>query len=279
MENFEKSIRPYRKGAIILMMLGFAILLLFIILLWFSGMLFGHKINPEFTAMTGTFIGGTIGAIWTLTGVLLYYAALMYQKEELKLSRESRDDLKKAYKEQKDAYIDQLRIYSFNKFQAFALSMIESFRDIRSKLREYETSTSMLIETVPNYIKILKILNGSTADNIIDISEYKELSHRHLLYPIYTEFCETFYILVHKANKNWKETGDEEYLSYESLIIRSLTDEELLIIFYYSLLPKQSLFLREYLKTGKEWAYRMSTQIRIERPNFYSAWDALRKEG
>lgn len=268
----------FAKWARYMIFFGVTIAVIFLLMMAFSGMLWGSIIDTQGATMLGTFIGGTVGATWALAGVFLYYAALMYQKEELKETRESRDDLKRAYDDQRHSYDKQIQIYDFNKFQTFALSMIESFRELRSNLREVHLSDRMLIIPNPPYLRILNLLNETTIDKPIDINAYKELSHKDILYPLYTEFCETFYILVHKAIKNWKESGDEEYLSYESLLIRSLTDEELLIIFYYGLLPKQSLFLREYFKMGKEWSYRMNTQIRIERPNFYSAWKTLCEE-
>ena len=37
--------------------------------------------------MAGEFIGGTVGSIWALAGVILFFLALIYQKKELELQR------------------------------------------------------------------------------------------------------------------------------------------------------------------------------------------------
>ncbi len=35
----------------------------------------------------GEFFGGTVGTIWTLAGIILFYLALIYQRRELELQR------------------------------------------------------------------------------------------------------------------------------------------------------------------------------------------------
>lgn len=47
----------------------------------------GDAIQLDKTGQVGDFIGGIVGAIWTLTGVLLFYATLRLQSRELKENR------------------------------------------------------------------------------------------------------------------------------------------------------------------------------------------------
>ena len=47
----------------------------------------GDSIIMDKTGQVGDFIGGTVGAIWALTGVLLFYATLRLQSKELKENR------------------------------------------------------------------------------------------------------------------------------------------------------------------------------------------------
>ena len=57
----------------------------------------GKKINIEDTAQIGDFIGGILGPIWSLTGVVLFYLALRYQREDLELQRTELKDTRKEF--------------------------------------------------------------------------------------------------------------------------------------------------------------------------------------
>lgn len=45
----------------------------------------GSSIDMAETAQIGDFIGGILGPIWSLTGVMLFYLALRYQQEDLRI--------------------------------------------------------------------------------------------------------------------------------------------------------------------------------------------------
>jgi Co/Zn/Cd efflux system component len=70
----------------------FALLTAFVGLVVFGLFLFylnqnhepSYNIDPEFTSMVGDFIGGVVGSIWAFASVLLFYAALKIQQEELR---------------------------------------------------------------------------------------------------------------------------------------------------------------------------------------------------
>ena len=45
--------------------------------------------GTESLSTIGEFFGGTVGSIWALAGVILFYLALIYQRRELELQRDT----------------------------------------------------------------------------------------------------------------------------------------------------------------------------------------------
>ncbi|MBL4670295.1 MAG: hypothetical protein JKY30_13680, partial [Flavobacteriales bacterium] len=68
--------------------IGLAVLIVFIIILSFNFNLTG-KFLPEETGITGDFIGGVVGTFWSMTGILLFYLAITYQREDLQHQKEA----------------------------------------------------------------------------------------------------------------------------------------------------------------------------------------------
>lgn len=68
-----------------------------VIIIWFSIALSQNydvtgKILPQETGITGDFIGGVVGTLWSLTSVFLFYLALTYQRDDLKNQRVAIDN-------------------------------------------------------------------------------------------------------------------------------------------------------------------------------------------
>ncbi|MEM7110131.1 MAG: hypothetical protein AAF519_18025, partial [Bacteroidota bacterium] len=72
-------------GAVIAIASGMALAYLFFYALWKKDPNFWTSVNTLGTA--GEFLGGTVGSIWALAGVILFFLALIYQKRELVLQR------------------------------------------------------------------------------------------------------------------------------------------------------------------------------------------------
>ncbi len=278
--NFPKIdwIKTSQIIAIVFGILGILVLVAYVIVIGLQGYYSGNEIILENFAKFGDFIGGLVGSLWAFAGVLLFYVALMYKRRELDETIRSRDNLKLAYDDQRLAFEKQIKATEFSKFQTLILSLYESFREVRSSLRTITDQEKLM--GIPPLIQLIQGLNGgNTNDKIIKIGTIKKTGRSILRtyggknYSLAVEFCETFYIIVHNSTQKWVETNDPEYLKYESLVIRSLTEEELLIIFFYGLQPEQELYLGDYFKVGKEWKVRMNMDIRINRPKFYEAWE------
>ena len=66
---------------------GLIIFFVYLIKLKSNHTIFADEVDIEKTGQVGDFIGGMVGAIWSLTGVLLFYATLRLQSREFKENR------------------------------------------------------------------------------------------------------------------------------------------------------------------------------------------------
>ncbi|MEM6522466.1 MAG: hypothetical protein AAF693_01690 [Bacteroidota bacterium] len=77
---------------------GITLAYLFFYALWKQDANFWTNVNTLGTA--GEFLGGTVGSIWALAGVILFFLALIYQKRELVLQREELKESRKIMEHQ-----------------------------------------------------------------------------------------------------------------------------------------------------------------------------------
>jgi hypothetical protein len=85
-----KSVKYFRRTAIIFILLGAALFLISIIvfLTKTTDISAALPIDPNILGNLGNVIGGLVGAIWSLSGIFLFYAALTLQRADLSLQRE-----------------------------------------------------------------------------------------------------------------------------------------------------------------------------------------------
>ncbi|MCJ2164671.1 hypothetical protein MRX56_08925 [Pseudodesulfovibrio sp. S3-i] len=69
--------------------LGVLVLVGYLALAAAGGELFGAALDLDKSAHIGTFVGGTVGALWALAGVFFFFAALQLQREELEATRKA----------------------------------------------------------------------------------------------------------------------------------------------------------------------------------------------
>lgn len=88
MDESNNTHLTFEKWAIILIVIGILIIAAFFIIAWLKGVSFLGVYDPNVTGSIGDFIGGIVGSLWALAGVLFFYVALRYQKDEFQLQRE-----------------------------------------------------------------------------------------------------------------------------------------------------------------------------------------------
>lgn len=78
------GISSYERAALIMVWVGFVIVLIATFIYFFE---FTFKFfSPRF-GQYGEFLGGSVGSIWSLAGVILFYDSLRNQRQELKMQR------------------------------------------------------------------------------------------------------------------------------------------------------------------------------------------------
>lgn len=277
MEDIKKFER-YKNWAIYLIIVGVVIIVVFLFMMGFSGMLKKGNLNTEYTTMLGTFIGGSVGAIWALAGVLLFFAALMYQRKELEETIKVKNATIQAFNDQKEAYKLQTDLLEFSKFQTLFFGLYEIFNSIRNDLNTVTPHN----HTVPMVVFSKKIKESMAPYHVSLLYNSDQLIDRLTSeMPAYINkfinFCETFYTLVYHSTheKHRENENDKAYLKHESLIVRGLSEDEMLLIFYYGLHSNHSAHLREYFKTGPSWVWKMN-QIKSSNRIFYDTWIAIK---
>ncbi|WP_209329956.1 hypothetical protein [Lunatimonas salinarum] len=86
--NWEKvTINTFVGLAFFSIVAGLAVFIIFLVKLSHNYSISGDKIEIDTTGQVGDFIGGVVGAVWSLTGVLLFYATLRLQSRELAENR------------------------------------------------------------------------------------------------------------------------------------------------------------------------------------------------
>ena len=84
-ENF--GINLLTITAFLSVAIGLTVLTIFLFKLSSQYSIHGNTIEMDKTGQVGDFVGGVVGSVWSLTGVLLFYAALQLQRKELKDNR------------------------------------------------------------------------------------------------------------------------------------------------------------------------------------------------
>lgn len=269
MENNNRKAESFRKWAIRLAFLGLIILVAFLILMAASGMLFGWKINPEYTGLIGTFIGGTIGAIWSLAGVLLYYAALMYQRNELLEITKSRLETASALEKQNDAYIKQIEIANSQHFLSLYLPILEKFEKAVNVLQTTNTFRKHLDFTEDNdlndkynytgfeiithkFEQFSKLYPNMFIDGFEYESEAKDKILSSIGNPIlklnFAIYGEKFFLLLKLIDQRFEEDQTDDTTKYLlDNLLRERTNEQLLSLIYYSIAGYSTYLTFKYI--------------------------------
>ncbi len=199
------------------------------ILITFQKMDFTSAESLQRLSMLGEFLGGAVGSIWALAGVILFFLALIYQRRELVLQREELQETRKILsKQSKTIEIQQFEntFFQLLEFHLAATKRIENqvggngfdkmfadfkkaINDVKKKRKRDGSSENLDAHTFEN-----------SFGNIYD-GYRNTLSH-------YIESYKALLFLVDKKSK--------DPLFYVNIIKPHLTEQEVLIQFYYLVL-------------------------------------------
>lgn len=240
--------------------IGLAVLIGYLIQLSSGYTIFGkNDINPEVTGQVGDFIGGFVGAIWALTGVLLFYAALRVQKKELEIQREELTQTRKEFEvtrmtniiykqiEIAEANINRLEIDTINFFgenvtlksydalnefmkAIYALKVSSENKSDVSPLAKFSHFFKKNLNEIDSFFRklsnIVKVVKATTLREKIDLTILNELKMIFFTNTSH-EFLlhlETIKIAIEKTSEILKENKkiDENEMLVLKMTINSL---------------------------------------------------------
>ncbi len=186
----------------------------------------------------GEFFGGTVGSIWTLAGVILFYLALIYQRRELELQREELLETRQIL----DRQSQTIEIQQFeNTFFQLLEFHLEASRRIEAQEdgNGFEKMYNDLKKAIADVKRKRKKDGGSQ-----NLDEHAfETSFRNV-YDGYRNSL-SHYVESYKALIFLVAEKSKDPIFYVNIIKPHLSEQEVLIQFYYLILyNKDSRFIK-----------------------------------
>jgi hypothetical protein len=179
--------------------------------------------------MLGEFFGGAVGSIWSLAGVILFFLALIYQRRELELQRQELLETRQILDGQsKTIQIQQFEntFFQLLDFHLTATKRIENQEGGNGFDKMYDDFKKAIGTT-----KRKRKKDGSSQN--LDTHVF-ETSFR-MVYDSYRNTL-SHYIESYKALLFLVDEKSSDPLFYVNIIKPHLTEQEVLIQFYYVLL-------------------------------------------
>ncbi|WP_339812799.1 putative phage abortive infection protein [uncultured Imperialibacter sp.] len=180
-------------------------------------------------SMLGEFIGGSVGTMWSLAGVIFFYLALIYQRRELELQREELLESRKIMdKQSKTLQTQQFEntFFQLLEFHLNAAKRIETQDGANGFDKMYVDFKKALTAT-----KRKRKTTGSSQN--LDSQSF-ETSFR-LVYDSYRNTL-SHYMESYKALLFLVDEKSSDPVFYVNIIKPHLTEQEVLMQFYYLLL-------------------------------------------
>jgi len=183
----------------------------------------------ESLSKVGEFFGGTVGSIWALAGVILFYLALIYQRRELELQREELYETRIIL----DRQSQTIEIQQFeNTFFQLLEFHLEASRRIEAQQggNGFEKMYNDLKKTVGDVKRKRKKDGGS--------QNLDEHAFETCFRNVYDSYRNTLshYIESYKALLFLVAEKSKDPVFYVNIIKPHLSEQEVLIQFYYLIL-------------------------------------------
>ncbi len=183
-------------------------------------------VDNDTLGMIGEFLGGTVGAIWALAGVILFYLALIYQRRELELQRQELKETREILENQSDTIAVQQFDNTFFKLLEFH---IEASRKIQ--LTGNQNGFDELYKDFVNQIKQVK------RKRKIDRSAkmLNDEIYGNCFQSVYDGYKNTLqlYFESYKTMVNFIQEKSHDPTFYFNIIKTHWSEQELIIQFYY----------------------------------------------
>lgn len=185
--------------------------------------------------MAGEFLGGTVGSIWALAGVILFFLALIYQKRELVLQRMELHESRKIME-------SQSRTIAIQQFENTFFQLLNFHINAANQIRLVNVGTSRksmnpfdaLFADFKKDANALKKRRKSDAG----ATKPSDESFEHCFLAVYEGYKNTFqhYLENYKTLLLFIKNKSEDPAFYYNILKSHFTEQEVLIHFYYLVL-------------------------------------------
>lgn len=210
--------------AIILASLGILVFLIFIFFLIISDVTFGAPVDIGFTSMTGEFISGTVGVLWSGSATVLFYAALVYQRKTYLLTQESVNSQK------------FISVY-FKLYESFSLSVIElektDYRPYLSESIELDDPGRGFSQLERHFTELITKLHENQ-NNYFTVSQF-QLHDSRLEGNLHVYGEKFLQLLFFIDDYLIKSPGEELAYSFKNILIAERTEDQLKAAFLYAI--------------------------------------------
>ncbi|WP_258103129.1 putative phage abortive infection protein [Marinoscillum sp. MHG1-6] len=192
-------------------------------------------------SMLGEFFGGAVGSIWSLAGIILFYLALIYQRKELELQREE-------LLETRHILASQSRTIEIQQFENTFFQLLD-FHLAAAKRIEVQDGGNGFDKMYADFKKMVadtrKKRKTDGSSQTLDTQTF-ETSFRHVFDSYrntlshYIESYKALLFLVHDKSL------DPSF--YVNIIKPHLTEQEVVIQFYYLLLNGENQKFKEVVE-------------------------------
>ncbi|HNP19280.1 MAG TPA: putative phage abortive infection protein [Fulvivirga sp.] len=206
---------------------------------WFFYMLNNKHPNfwedPATLGVIGEFLGGTVGSIWALAGVILFFLALIYQKRELVLQREELKESRKIMETQSATIGIQQFENTFFQLLNFHVNASNSIRNTilgtnGSSLNGFDS----LFRDFKKEVQSLKKRRKNDSAVVSPDDEAYDLCFR----TVYNGYKNTFqhYLENYRTLVVLIQAKSHDPVFYFNILKSHFTEQEVLVQFYYVVL-------------------------------------------
>lgn len=200
--------------------------------------------DPAFMGMAGEFLGGTVGSIWALAGVILFFLALIYQKRELVLQRMELHESRKIMESQSNTIAIQQFENTFFQLLNFHMNAATQIRSTSNgSSRKPMNAFDGLFNDFRKETNTLKKRRKSDAGT----SKPSDESFEHCFVAVYEGYKNTFqhYLENYKTLLLFIKNKSADPGFYYNILKSHFTEQEVLIHFYYVLLATKNPDLKK----------------------------------
>ncbi len=179
-------------------------------------------------SLIGEFFGGAIGPIWALSGVILFYLALIYQRRELELQREE-------LVETRHIMESQSKTIQIQQFENTFFQLLEFHLEAAKRIESHGTGNGFdkMYQDLQKTVAATKRKRKKDGSSSVLDEEAFETSFRQ----VYDSFRNSLshYMESYKSLIFFVDNQSKDPVFYINIIKPHLTEQEILIQFYYLL--------------------------------------------